>query len=396
MTSFHNITELLKTLDREKKLLTEVFEKRRIPFKWEFALLLVDEKEERLTFLLNHGIMTRNGPFVELDDQYLQFFETILEVNEEINLSYINENIQQVKQNIIYYLQENDADRQYAYLKIIKGTLRKIDRIAYRNMVDLHRNIENTFKTEPTYTIKIAKLENFDAKRQDITVLLDQAELVVTTEEQAFFTSAYDEELKQIVISLRHRINYLRHNSIELQKQVIDYLNQVKYQSRVMEKLKQVKYLKDQFELKNKTNFIEVLSNNKAVVFEVNPSYPLRLSLDVLRSDDTIEIKQRIAKRIKTGVKLTLPIAATIDAEYLNNQTEQEIFINLEEVKNSFTAAANNLFNFIMQYNFQRPVDFQERVTIYCQVVSIYQNELNITDYYQQQQQVEFALVYPK
>lgn len=396
MTSFHNISELFKTLDREKKLLTEVFEKRKIPFKLEFALPLVDDKEERIDFLTDHGILNKNGAFIEMDDQYLQFFETILEVNEEINISYINENIQQVKQNILYYLQENSADRQYVYLKTIKNTLRKINRISFRNMIDLLRNIDNTFKTEPNYTIKIAKLENYDVKRKDINALLDQTELLITTGEQAFFTSAFDEELKQVVTQLRHRINELRHNSIELQKQIIDYLNQVKYHSKVFEKLKQVKYLKDQFDLKNKSDFIDIIRRNTAVVFETNPIYPLKLSMDTLQSDDLIEIKQRIAKRIRTGLKAKLPLASIIDADYFNDQVEQQIFINLEEIKNSFSSAGNHLFDFILNYTFNRLVDFEERVNIYCQVVSNYQNELNITEQYQRQQHIEYAMVYPK
>ena len=396
MTSFHNISELFKTLDREKKLLTEVFEKRKIPFKLEFALPLVDDKEERIDFLTDHGILNKNGAFIEMDDQYLQFFETILEVNEEINISYINENIQQVKQNILYYLQENSADRQYIYLKTIKNTLRKINRISFRNMIDLLRNIDNTFKTEPNYTIKIAKLENYDVKRKDINALLDQTELLITTGEQAFFTSAFDEELKQVVTQLRHRINELRHNSIELQKQIIDYLNQVKYHSKVFEKLKQVKYLKDQFDLKNKSDFIDIIRRNTAVVFETNPIYPLKLSMDTLQSDDLIEIKQRIAKRIRTGLKAKLPLASIIDADYFNDQVEQQIFINLEELKNSFSSAGNHLFDFILNYTFNRLVDFEERVNIYCQVVSNYQNELNITEQYQRQQHIEYAMVYPK
>lgn len=396
MTSFHNISELFKTLDREKKLLTEVFEKRKIPFKLEFALPLVDDKEERIDFLTDHGILNKNGAFIEMDDQYLQFFETILEVNEEINISYINENIQQVKQNILYYLQENSADRQYIYLKTIKNTLRKINRISFRNMIDLLRNIDNTFKTEPNYTIKIAKLENYDVKRKDINALLDQTELLITTGEQAFFTSAFDEELKQVVTQLRHRINELRHNSIELQKQIIDYLNQVKYHSKVFEKLKQVKYLKDQFDLKNKSDFIDIIRQNTAVVFETNPVYPLKLSMDTLQSDDLIEIKQRIAKRIRTGLKAKLPLASNIDADYFNDQVEQQIFINLEELKNSFSSAGNHLFDFILNYTFNRLVDFEERVNIYCQVVSNYQNELNITEQYQRQQHIEYAMVYPK
>lgn len=396
MISFHNIHELLKTFDREKRLLTEMFEKRKIPYKMEYALELAEEKQERIDFLLEHGVINRNGAYVELDDLYLRFFESILEVNEEINISYINENIQQVKQNILYYLEENSEDRRYTYLKTIKSTLRKINRITFRNMIDLLRNIDNTFKTEPNYKIKIAKLQHYDQKREDISVLLDQTEKLVTDEEQTFFTTAYDEELRQVVSHLRLRINELRHNSIELQKQIIDYLNQVKYQSRVFEKIRQVKYLKDQFDLKNKSDFINILSGNKAVVFEANPSYPLKLSLEVLQGDEMIEIKQKVSKRIRTGAKLKLPVAGKIGADYLENDTEQEIFINLEELKNSFAAAGNHLFDFIMNYNFLRAVPFEERVTIYCQLVSLYEKEFNVTEQYHVQQNVEFAMVYAR
>jgi hypothetical protein len=42
--------------------------------------------------------------------------------------------------------------------------------------------------------------------------------------------------------------------------------------------------------------------------------------------------------------------------------------INLEEVKNRFIATSDNLFNFIVRYDFLKEVDFNERVTIYCQV----------------------------
>ena len=118
--------------------------------------------------------------------------------------------------------------------------------------------------------------------------------------------------------------------------------------------------------------------------------------MDTLQSDDLIEIKQRIAKRIRTGLKAKLPLAATIDADYFNDQVEQQIFINLEELKNSFSSAGNHLFDFILNYTFNRLVDFEERVNIYCQVVSNYQNELNITEQYQRQQHIEYAMVYPK
>jgi hypothetical protein len=70
------------------------------------------------------------------------------------------------------------------------------------------------------------------------------------------------------------------HNLIEIERQVIDFLNQIQQQSGVVEKLRQIKYLKDQFILETTTDIKQVLVANNSVIFEPNPSYPLKLSLD--------------------------------------------------------------------------------------------------------------------
>ena len=52
--------------------------------------------------------------------------------------------------------------------------------------------------------------------------------------------------------------------------------------------------------------------------------------------------------------------------------------INLEEVRNRFVATSDNLFNFILNYDFLKEVDFNERVTIFCQIISQFEEELEI------------------
>jgi len=396
MDSFNSIKELIKTLAKAEKLFTEMFGKRKaISYKYEDAINFV-EREEDIELLIKKNILRQSGPYLEIDDLFLQFFEQVLEVNEEINTSYIHEHIQNVKENILYFLNENSESRKYGYLKAIKSALRKIGRVILRNIIDLNRNIDNTFKTEPNYKIKIAKLENYDRKRKDIHALIDQTERLVTEDEQTFFKSAQDEELKQITIQLRLLMNESQHNLIEIEKQIIDFLNRTKYQSGILEKIRQIKYLKDQHELGFKTNIRELLAQNRAVVFEPAPAYPLKLSLDMLQNDGAFEIIQKINARRISGARLMLPIAGGIAEGYLLTETEDEVFINLEELKNSFLASGNHLFDFIMNYSFPREADFGERVTVYCQMVSLYEKELNVSGDYLEQNEVEFAIVYPK
>ena len=395
MSQFHSIKELINTLAWSKELLSEMFEKRKsFVYKYDHALEIMEE--ERLETLKNKGVLRQNGPYLEMDDQFQHFFEQILEVNEEINTSFINENIQHVKQQINYYLQENNENRRYAYLKAVKSLLRKTGRITLRNIIDLNRNIENVFKTEPNYKIKISRLENFDQKQKDVQLLIDQTDRLVTQDEQIFFRTALDEELKQIVTQLRLQLNEGRHNLIETQKQIIEYLNQVKYQSRIIEHVRQVKYLKDQFELKAKTNVLQVIAADNAVVFEQKSTYPLKLSLEELQTDAAQESIKKIILKLKPGNKKKLPVAEGISTDYLQTVEEREIFINLDELRNGFQASGNHLYQFIMQYRFPKELSFEEKVTVFCQMVSLYEKEFTIMEDYNKDNEVEYAMVYPK
>jgi len=398
MNHFNSIRELLNTLSRGHKLLAEMFEKRKsLSYKYEYALEILDNNDDTIQLLVSKDIIRQNGIYLELDDQFLQFFEQILEVNEEINTSFINENIRLVKDEyILYYLQANSYSERYKYLKLVKSALRKVGRITIRNILDLNRNIENTFKTESNYKIKLLKLENHKLKLSAIQQLIEQTEKLITEDERTFFKTATDEELKLIVIQLRLDFTESRQNLIETRKQIIEYINQIKYQSKFIEKLRQIKYLKDQFELKAKTNIVEIVGNSKAVTFESKPTYPLKLSLDSLQDDDIRKSIEKIYSRNKPGIKPLVQIAEGISNEYLNQETEIEVSVNLDEIKNSFSASGNHLFDFVMNYKYQREVSFEERVTVYCQLISMFEEEFEVSDHFSRHDEIEYAMVYPK
>ncbi|MDD2244737.1 MAG: hypothetical protein PHR13_09030 [Dysgonamonadaceae bacterium] len=398
MNTFSNIKELFTALSREQKLLTEMFKKRKTAsYKYEYALELVENNDNRIQYLLDRSVIRQNGYNLEIDDQFLQFFEQVLEINEEINSSYINENIEKVRQNINYYLDETNEQRKYDYLRIVKSTLRKLGTITLRNVVDLKRNTETTFKNEPNYKIKRSKLEHLDKKRIDISRLIEQTEGIITEDELTFFNTATDEELSRIIVELKIQLGKCTHNLIEIEKQIIDFLNQIKFQGNVIEKLRQIKYLKDQFVLETSTDLKSVLSENNSVIFEPKPVYPLKLSIEYLQIDeDAFESIVKIAKRVNSGIYFKRPVAEKISDEYLETQTEEEILISLEEVKNGFVASGHNLFDFVMNYNFIKKVSFDERVTIFCQLISQYENIFEITEQFESTEEIEFVMVYPK
>ena len=398
MNTFNDIKELLSSLKREEKLISEMFSKRKtLDYKLSYALELVDDDENRIDFLLEKSVIRENGGFLELDDQFIEFFEQVLDVNEEINLSYIDENIQNIRENIDYFLNENNESRKHSYLKFIKKTFRKMGLITLRSVVDLRRNIENTFKNEANYKNKQLKLENLDEKRTVVKNLIKHTLALINDEELTFFKTALDEELNRVIIELKHQLVECSHNLIEIEKQIIDYLNQIKHQGKFLEKLRKLKYLKDHFTIAAETDIKKIIANNNHVIYEPRLSEPLNLSIDFLRDNEkAFEAIKRIAKTHKNRKHFKPELADRISDEYLESNVEEEVMINLEEIRNRFSATSDNLFNFIMNYDFYKEVDFNERVTIFCQIISQYEHELIIEEDFKIEGNVEYAIVYPR
>lgn len=398
MNGFFNIKDLITALNREKDLLAEMFAKRiSFNFKYTDALSLVDEDENRLEFLVQMEVLRKNEQYLELEDQYLEFFEQVLAVNEEINPAYIDQSILQIKENIDYFLNETNPKRKYSYLKIIKKVFRRVGVITLRNVIDLRRNVDNTFKNEQNYKNKILKLNNLDEKSKLIKKLIDQTLNLTDTEERTFYNQALDSELRQIITNLKFTLRECAHNLIEIQAQIIEYLNQIELQGQFLEKLQKIKYLKDQLVLTSESNIHQILNQRNPVIFEKRVNEPLKLSLDELRNSEVaFEVIKRVAERFRNRMKIEIPVAGEIADDFLENNEEEQVMIDFEAVKNQFLAGSNDLFNFILNHDFHIPVSFDQRITIFCQMASQYELNMEITDDFAREENVEYALIYPK
>ena len=395
MYIFNSTREIINTINLAKELIEEMFEKRKsLSFRYEYALNLVEE--QRLQMLIEREVIRLNGPYLELDERFQEFFELLLEANEEISTASINENIQQIHQYMAYYLKEDNLSRKNTYLRKVKSIFRKIGKVTIRNVISLQRSIESTFKDEPNYQIKIAKLEHLDKKRMDIKELIEATDELLTHQERLFFQLATDEELTYIVLELRKELLDSGHSLIRSQQDIISYLNQIKNQVILVEKIRKVKYLRDQFELQSKSNLKELLITEQSVILEGRTSPVFKLSLEFLAQDEAREAIYKANCNNRSHKKLKRTGAGIISPDDLKEITSEETFINLEEVKNSFLASGNHLFNFVMSYAFQREVSFDERVTVFCQLVSLYENEFDIQQQFGQYEQLEYALIYPK
>lgn len=392
MYIYNSIPHIVNTLNLGKELLQLLFEKRKsLPFRYEYALDIIDE--HKLNILIEREVIRRNGPYIELDEHYLSFIELLLEANEEISTAVIDENIQLVCQLIDYYQKEDAPARKVVYLRSVKAHLRKMGKILVRNVVSLQRVIDNTFKNEPSYKVKIAKLENLDAKRIEINRLIHEVERLLEQLREGFFAVVPDEELRAVVRDLRGELLSAGHSLIHSQQDIIDYLNQIRAQVSFTRKLRRVKYLREQFELLEQTNVSEVVEASQAVVIEgVQPTL-FKVSIPYLQTDEALEVILKVADGLRPERVVRRQELGALSAEQMENESVGETAIDTRKLMDQFAQSDTDLFSFLMRYGFSRPLDFEARVTLFCRLLSLYEQELLITNQFGHTDHVEYAII---
>jgi hypothetical protein len=108
------------------------------------------------------------------------------------------------------------------------------------------------------------------------------------------------------------------------------------------------------------------------------------------------DFRIKVRGRYKSAANPLKQTARNLTPNDLEPGIEKEIFIDLYKVRNDFKQSGNNLFGFLMNYRFARSVSFEERVTVFCQVISMFEDELYLTDTFKKQNNIEYVVVYPK
>ena len=396
LTHFRSIEELTKTLSREQRLLSEMFEKRKLmKFPLGLAIDLVGGSEQRLRKLVDYGVLVEVGNTVEIGSEYLNFFEEVLNVNEEISVLSVKECINTLKENIGYYLQETNAHRKTGYQDNVRQILKKAGFRTLKNVVDLKRNMDNAYKQEPNYVIKKKKLQNLDEKSHSIREMIRECEKLMDSE-HAFFSMANDPHMAKTCSDVKHDFVEAYHALMEIDRQIISYINQIEQQNRLYIKIRKLKYLQDQLLIKTDTNIERVLEGRSPLWMESRQYSKIRLSLEMLRENDQmVKVLRRIAER--NGMQKT----ARTEADPLTEEDLQEHIQPLKEVDsaevwNAFLASSYNLFDFILRYDYKVKRSIEEHATLFCQLAILHPDECRITGEYATYQNIEYPIIYAK
>lgn len=361
-----------------------------------------DMTDDKLEKLVRYEIIHENNNIISLDDRIFTFIEEFLEIG-EVTTSFINDNIETLRESLKYYRIDNNP----RFLRNIKRALKKINSTTSREVIKLHRNIDDTYKNQGNYYIKLQELDKYKRKRDDIINLIKESEQIIA-EAQGFFNTIVDAELSSIVLELRYTLVRNRDYLNEIQAQIIDYINKIQYQAEIYKKIQRLKELKDYEELKYKTNFVEVVTNVNALYFRKRVPLKSRLSLDFLYSDRGYAIAQKVASKLHLLRNSDRKPAGKLSDGFYEAFREESSSLNIEGLVAKFMETDMDLFRFIAQYRFPDKIgdlSLEKRISLFVGISIDYDAHLSISGDFgtmefvndkHQKQKVGYALIRPK
>lgn len=285
--------------------------------------------------------------------------------------------------------------RQPQFLRQIRHIFSKINQNTRRNVLDLKRNVEHTYKQEPNFKIKELRLKAFDEKATAIKELITKTETLID-DEAIFFSTVQDIGLKETIAEVKNGLKESAHGLISIKSLIIDYLNRIQYQSRIVKKVRKLKYLRDQLLINEGTDIKNVIENENAVWLEPRTTFSTKVSIDFLRNEDgALELLANVRRKLNKSTAIKNRCASTIDPQYLEEQKETTRAFDHRLLAEAFSAQSDDLFSFIWNYRFAAEVNEEERLVLFLQLASQFYESLRFTDTFAKKGNYEYPLIYP-
>jgi len=334
-----------------------------------------DITHEQLQKLKSLDLVYEYESIVSLNDAVIVMFEDFMEIG-EVTPGFIKDYLNELNRHISFYQEA----REIRFLRSIKKYLKRIGATITREIIKLQKNVDDTYKNESNYRIKLQKLEDYREKRDNIIDFINRTNEVIENT-RSLFNLSNDTELYGIVqalkVSLIENLDYL----IEVQTDITDFINKIQFQLDVYKKAQELKEIKDHGSLHFKTNFREIISNINTLRHNGHKSPKTKVPIDFLYTDDGHLLCSRVAQKYKLTRLMVRGLADKMSGNFKEKGFEQQIKLDTQKLVERFLNQNKlNLFEYLMEYKFPKAigqVTFEEKLSLFVEIAMEYQNQLD-------------------
>ena len=329
-----------------------------------------DISSDQYQKLIAYEVLYEYQGVVSVNDAIIAMFEDFMEIG-EVTPSFISDYLTELNRYIKYYAE----GRENRFLRSIKKYLKRINTAIAREIIKLQKNVDDTYKNESNYRIKLQKLEDYRSKRDTIIDFIKKTEDVIENT-RTLFNLTNDLELFSIVTSLKNGLIENLDFLIEIQTDITDYINKIQFQLDVYKKVQHLKEVKDRGELYYKTNFREVVQNINPLGFNNVKSPRTKIPVEFLYTDDGYMLCSRVAEKYKITRLMSRRLADKMSGNFKDVTIENTLKLDVSALVDKFLAQTKlNLFEFLANYKFPKTVgniSFEERITLFVEIVLEY------------------------
>ena len=334
-----------------------------------------DITEEQYRKLVSLEILYEYENIVSLNDAVVAMFEDFMEIG-EVTPGFINDYINELKRHIRFYQEA----KEMRFLRSIKKYLKRLNTTLTREIIKLQKNVDDTYKNESNYRVKLQKLEDYREKRDTIIQFINQTTEILE-ETRSLFNITNDTELYGIVaalkVSLIENLDFL----IEIQTDITDFINKIQYQLDVYKKAQRLKEIKDHGTLHYKTNFREIIGNINTLRHNGHKSPKTKIPIDFLYTDDGHVLCKREAEKYKITRLMVRGVAGKMGSNFKEQGVVEQIKLDTERLVERFlNQSKQNLFEYLIDYKFPKAVgtvSFEDRLSLFVEIAMEYQNQLD-------------------
>ncbi|GGD43950.1 hypothetical protein GCM10012288_17850 [Malaciobacter pacificus] len=389
-----NIETLLRTLYNNRLFFETLFEKRNQIVK---ISELINEKidYEKIQYFNEVELVSLSDDLIELDDRLIEFFEEFLDTSRDIKIGAIDDILEHLVFHISNVKEIKDYEKTKNDIKKIRRYLKQIPLLILKNIIQLSHHIGLVYKTQEDFKSKINALE-FHKTRVEKLIIIKQKVQKILLLEEIFFVNSYDNEILQLQRDLKIKMHDLSLSLIALQKEVIEYINRSIKKVSFWQKVIRLKELRDNFELKEKTDILVLCEQNMPLKFSnLSTNFKTNLNHDLIYDSNYQDIVKKLLKNKKLK-KVEQKYASKIDEEFLNSQFEQKYIIDTDRLNSEFLATNYNLFEFILYKKFNENLDDEQKIELFCKMLLLYEESYVLQNSYQVYNGFKYIMVYAK
>ncbi|MCJ7765463.1 MAG: hypothetical protein MUP09_05930 [Thiovulaceae bacterium] len=387
------VKRLLKSLSSESALLEMLFVKRDGTVSRSQAQEFT--KEGNIERLVESGLLTSDSSAVALDEDLRTFFEAILDSSDTIEIGNIGELLDEASSKIELYNRAAAYDLKQKYINRIDRILKKIPIMISKSLIKLHQHIHLTYKSADEHELKRVELQYYKEKLELLTAIDARIGSMLTLE-AGFFKNSVPQATSNLYYDLKSHLTQMRISLVDLQRQVVDYINRVSPDVGFFKHVTRLKELKNAYEIKEYTNINQQVQESKTpLALTPRSMFSAQLEKEYASSVDFTEFVERWFQKRNEP----LPVkerAEAIDASYLDESYAEEYMVDTDLLHLEFKGGATDLFTFVMDKEFGFAQDFEERLSTYCDLAGLYAKEYFLSDELKVHDNYEYLIIYPK